>query len=274
MGGRAQGFSYAEVAVRARGSSYAEVAGRATPLGAFVVRERGVPPRGGRRDGDTPREDDPRAGADGVRGSADPAGMDAAADKATAHRSRSAEPAGTDAGADAPTAHRNGSAERAGADAAAEGPTARRNGSAERDGADADASAADLRGSAEQPVEAGAASGPDGAAADLAEDTDLEDLGDRIATLAAHISAAEYRLLVMLAEFDRRAGWRDAGHRTCAAWLAHRIGLGTGAARQRVRVARALESLPLISATMERGKLSFSKEIGPYCPSLREWSAR
>jgi hypothetical protein len=238
MGGRAQGFGYAEVAVRARGSSYAEMAGRATPPGSFVVRERRVPPRGGRRDGDAPREDDPRADVNdgGSRGSAEPAGTDAAADTATAPRNGSAEPAGADAAVDAPTAHRNDSAE--------------------------------------PPVEAGTASGPDGAAADLAEDTDLEDLGDRIATLAAHISAAEYRLLVMLAEFDRRAGWRAAGHRTCAAWLAHRIGLGTGAARQRVRVARALETLPLTSATMARGELSFSKEIGPYCPSLREWSAR
>jgi len=87
----------------------------------------------------------------------------------------------------------------------------------------------------------------------------LEKLGNEIATIAAGIHAAEYQLLVRLAEFDRRGGWKLAGHRTCAAWLAHRTGKDEGACRQRVRTARVLVKLPLTSAAMEQGELSFTK---------------
>jgi Domain of unknown function (DUF222) len=87
----------------------------------------------------------------------------------------------------------------------------------------------------------------------------LEDLGDEIATLAAHIHAAAQRMLVLLAEFDRRRGWEIGGHRSCAHWLAYRAGSDLGAARERVRTARALVSLPLTSASMARGELSFSQ---------------
>ncbi|MEX0890806.1 MAG: DUF222 domain-containing protein, partial [Gemmatimonadota bacterium] len=87
----------------------------------------------------------------------------------------------------------------------------------------------------------------------------LEELGNEIATIAAGIHAAEYQLLVRLAEFDRRGGWKLSGHRSCAAWLAHRTGKDEGACRQRVRTARVLVTLPLTSAAMERGELSFTK---------------
>lgn len=86
----------------------------------------------------------------------------------------------------------------------------------------------------------------------------LEALGERIAQLSAEISAATYQLLVMLREFDERSGW-NTGFRSCAHWLNWRIGLDLGAAREKVRVARALGSLPALSAAMERGELSFSK---------------
>ncbi|HSW28645.1 MAG TPA: DUF222 domain-containing protein [Longimicrobiales bacterium] len=91
------------------------------------------------------------------------------------------------------------------------------------------------------------------------EDEALEELADEIATLSAHIHAATHRLLVLLAEFDRRGGWKPAGHRSCAHWLAWRTGTDVGAAREKVRAARALEALPLTSAAMARGQLSFAK---------------
>ncbi len=59
----------------------------------------------------------------------------------------------------------------------------------------------------------------------------LEELGDEIATLSAHICAATHRLLELIAEFDELEGWKAAGHRTCAHWLAFRTGLDRGAAR-------------------------------------------
>jgi hypothetical protein len=87
----------------------------------------------------------------------------------------------------------------------------------------------------------------------------LEELGDRIATLAAHIHAADYRLLVLLEEFDRRRGFEPSGHRSCAEWLHFRTGLDMNTAREKVRAARALVDLPETSAAMARGELSFAK---------------
>ncbi|TVR66851.1 MAG: DUF222 domain-containing protein, partial [Gemmatimonadales bacterium] len=91
------------------------------------------------------------------------------------------------------------------------------------------------------------------------ESQDTETLGESIVTLSAHLHAGNHRLLVMVAEFDRRGGWKPAGHRSCAHWLAFRTGISLGPARERVRAARALEQLPLTSEAMSRGELSFSK---------------
>lgn len=88
---------------------------------------------------------------------------------------------------------------------------------------------------------------------------EIEDLGDEIATLAAHIHAATHRLLVLIAEFDRRGGWERAGHRSCAHWLAFRTGIDLGAAREKVRTAAVLTGLPRTGASMARGELSFSQ---------------
>ncbi|MEX2048495.1 MAG: DUF222 domain-containing protein [Gemmatimonadota bacterium] len=87
----------------------------------------------------------------------------------------------------------------------------------------------------------------------------IEDLGDEIATLAAHISAATHRMLVLIAEFDELRGWELSGQRSCAHWLALRTGFDLGSAREKVRTARALVGLPETSAAMARGELSFSK---------------
>ena len=87
----------------------------------------------------------------------------------------------------------------------------------------------------------------------------LEEIEEEVVTLAAHIHAATRRLLALIAEFDCRRGWELGGHRSCAHWLAFRTGMDMGAAREKVRAARALEDLPEIGASMARGELSFSK---------------
>jgi hypothetical protein len=87
---------------------------------------------------------------------------------------------------------------------------------------------------------------------------ELEELGERIAELAAQISAATFELLAMLRDFDERGGWASGFH-SCAHWLCWRAGLDPGAAREKVRVARALGALPLLSAAMRRGEISYSK---------------
>ncbi|HUH12092.1 MAG TPA: DUF222 domain-containing protein [Longimicrobiales bacterium] len=86
-----------------------------------------------------------------------------------------------------------------------------------------------------------------------------EALEEEIVSLAAHIGAATHRLLVLLARFERLRSWELAGHRTCAHWLSFATGYDLGTASEHVRVARALESLPLIGAAMAKGELSFSQ---------------
>src|SRR6266851_795650 len=63
---------------------------------------------------------------------------------------------------------------------------------------------------------------------------ELDRLGDEIAELSAHLDAATARLLALIREFDARGGW-NRGFRSCAEWLAWRVGLEPGAARERVR---------------------------------------
>ena len=86
----------------------------------------------------------------------------------------------------------------------------------------------------------------------------LARLGDEIAELSAHLEAATARLLDLIREFDARGGW-NTGFRSCAAWLTWRVGLDPGAAREKVRVARALGNLPRLAQALARGELSYAK---------------
>ena len=86
----------------------------------------------------------------------------------------------------------------------------------------------------------------------------VERLGDEIADLSAHLEAATARLLDLIREFDARGGW-NTGFRSCAAWLSWRVGLDLGAARERVRVARALGTLPALAEALACGELSYAK---------------
>ncbi len=87
----------------------------------------------------------------------------------------------------------------------------------------------------------------------------LDELAAEICTLSGHINAADHRLLELVAEFDRRNGWSDGATQSCAHWLNWKCGIAMGAAREKVRVARALEKLPKITAAMKSGGLSYSK---------------
>ena len=86
-----------------------------------------------------------------------------------------------------------------------------------------------------------------------------DELAAAVATLAAHIHAATWRLLTLIAELDRRGVWADQGALTCAHWLGWACGIDAHTAREKVRVARALEGLPLLSAAAARGELGYSK---------------
>ena len=92
----------------------------------------------------------------------------------------------------------------------------------------------------------------------MESNADLDRLGDEIAELSAHLESATARLLDRIREFDARAGW-NTGFRSCAAWLSWRVGLDAGAARERVRVARALGTLPRLAEALARGEVSYAK---------------
>jgi hypothetical protein len=87
----------------------------------------------------------------------------------------------------------------------------------------------------------------------------VEELGQEIAELAVHLDAATHRLLECVRQFNAECGWAAQGAVSCAHWLAWRIGLDPATAREKVRVARALGTLPAIDAALKAGKLSYAK---------------
>jgi hypothetical protein len=99
----------------------------------------------------------------------------------------------------------------------------------------------------------------DSPSADALRSLSTRELVSSITELAGHLNAATRRWLALIAEFDRRKGWSDSVTQSCAHWLNWQCGLDMGAAREKVRVAHALEDLPLIGGAMARGELSYAK---------------
>jgi len=89
--------------------------------------------------------------------------------------------------------------------------------------------------------------------------TATEELGQEIASLSAHLDAATHRLLECIRRFDEAKGWHEQGAISCANWLAWRVGLDPNTAREKVRVARALGSLPAIDEAFRSARLSYAK---------------
>jgi hypothetical protein len=87
----------------------------------------------------------------------------------------------------------------------------------------------------------------------------LKSLGEEIATFAARVDVATHALIAKLRQFDAHEGHAQDELPTCAHWLSWRTGIGLNAAREKVRVARALGELPRVDELFSRGKLSYSK---------------
>ena len=98
----------------------------------------------------------------------------------------------------------------------------------------------------------------------------IDDLDKAIVGLSARINAATYELLVMIRQFDERAGWLRWGLANCTEWLHWRCDLSMNAAREKVRVAHAIKTLPATAAAFSEGELSYSKvramtrAVGPH----------
>jgi hypothetical protein len=89
--------------------------------------------------------------------------------------------------------------------------------------------------------------------------SEIEALDAEIAVLFAEAFSLTARALAKLAIFDREQCWAALSFQSCAHWLNFRIGISLGAAREHVRVARALEGLPETSTKFSAGTLSYSK---------------
>jgi hypothetical protein len=87
----------------------------------------------------------------------------------------------------------------------------------------------------------------------------VDAIGQGIADLSLRIDVAKHELLTQLRKFDEHDGWANSGFLSLPAWLAWRIDIGPVAAREYVRVARALGELKLVDAAFAAGKLSYSK---------------
>ena len=87
----------------------------------------------------------------------------------------------------------------------------------------------------------------------------LEVLEAEICRWSANLTAAEARWLGLLAEFDRRGGWRATGCLSCAAWLAWQTSLDLRTAHEKVRVAHALDAFAALAVQMATGALTYAK---------------
>jgi 5-methylcytosine-specific restriction endonuclease McrA len=103
------------------------------------------------------------------------------------------------------------------------------------------------------------AAGPGPTAGSADTDLPLERLEEQICELAAHLAAGTCQFLQLVAEFDARRGWASWDLPSCAAWLAWKCQVAPGTAREQVRVARALASLPVIKAEFRAGRMSYAK---------------
>ncbi|WP_018180750.1 HNH endonuclease signature motif containing protein [Jongsikchunia kroppenstedtii] len=97
-------------------------------------------------------------------------------------------------------------------------------------------------------------------AADVAiADLDDDELADCLVGMAGQLAAMTCRFLDALAAFDARGGWCGVGIRSCAHWLSWRCGTSLRTGQEQVRVAGALQELPLLHKAFAEGRVSYSK---------------
>src|SRR4051812_38666687 len=91
------------------------------------------------------------------------------------------------------------------------------------------------------------------------DDTELNALHEEVVGLFAQVFAITARAFAKLAEFDVKGCAAMMQYQSTAHYLNFSCGISLGTAREHVRVARALEALPLTKQKFSAGTLSFSK---------------
>ena len=76
---------------------------------------------------------------------------------------------------------------------------------------------------------------------------------------SGHMSVAMARWLVLVGEYDERRLWERWECISMVAWLSWHCGIDNVTAREHVRVARALRTMPIVRAAFMAGALSYSK---------------
>jgi len=91
------------------------------------------------------------------------------------------------------------------------------------------------------------------------DEVPLAVLEREIAGFAGRLAAATATWLIWIGAFDRRQGWQRWEQTSCAGWLNWKCGVDLRTGREHVRVARALEGLPIVRRLFLAGELSYSK---------------
>ncbi len=86
-----------------------------------------------------------------------------------------------------------------------------------------------------------------------------QELNAQLGLLCTHMYATDYQFLRCVRAWENVASLHVYGVKSTAHWLNARCGMAMGAAREKVRVARALPDLPKISEYFARGQISYSK---------------
>ena len=86
----------------------------------------------------------------------------------------------------------------------------------------------------------------------------FESLSEAIVALCGRIHGAEYRLIELIRRLEALKPW-NRERPDCAHWLNANCGMDLVTAREKVRIAHALDDLPQITAAFRDGELSYSK---------------
>ncbi len=87
----------------------------------------------------------------------------------------------------------------------------------------------------------------------------LLEIEDTIVDEQSRQGASLRRQLAAIAAYDRAEAYRVDGALSMADWLSYRLGCSEQTARDKIRVARALEFLPAIADALESGLLDWDK---------------
>jgi len=88
-----------------------------------------------------------------------------------------------------------------------------------------------------------------------------EELSHLLDSEHARMCEAQLGMFRLIAEMDRCDGWRDAGARDLAHWLAMRYGISNWKAQRWIAAAHGLEGLPAIATALRSGELGPDKVV-------------